>query len=762
LISFLSRLSCDLALLGGANPVAVWAILAISTSLQVVATVQSVRLIGTSERMAAWIVLSSVMAVQTVRRIVTLVLVVSGRSGSDPLDDALGLLISMGMLATVWLIRDHFEAMARSEERFRTVADFTYDWEVWQDPKGVYRYCSPSCERLTGYPRRAFEADPRLLDRLVHPDDRVGWETHLAEAHAELERPGTRSEPALEIDFRIIRSDGQIRWIHHVCHAIRDAQGRMLGRRSSNRDITERKEAEWALRESQRQLVITQEISRTGSWRYDFGTCRVSGSAEACRIFGFPAVDGDFPLGDVEAFIPDRERVHGALEALVRDGRDYNLEYTIHPADGSPPREVHSVAQLERDGQGNPLRVRGFLRDITEQKRAEAEKGALETLNHQLQKGESLGLMASSIAHHFNNKLQSVMGNLELLAGLSRDPFVAPFLAGAKEATEKAAEMSQRMLVYLGQASGAREPQHLAEICGESLPLLQRDLPPTVTLETVWPATGPVIRGNAEEIRQILSSLVTNAWEAMDEAPGHIRLRVDTRPADRIPAAHRFPIGWQPREQSYACLEVSDTGGGIAEADIEKLFDPFFSTKFIGRGLGLATVLGLAQAHGAGITVESRPGRGSTFGIHFPLAAPSPPQAAGTGSGAPRPETGGTILLVDDDDMLLLSTGALLEMMGFGLLTARDGAEAVEVFRRHRDEIRCVITDLTMPRMTGWETLTALRQLDPTLPVVLMSGYNRAQVMSRARAERPQAFLGKPFSLEQLGEALDQALRADR
>ena len=362
--------------------------------------------------------------------------------------------------------------------------------------------------------------------------------------------------------------------------------------------------------------------------------------------------------------------------------------------------------------------------------------------------------MAGAIAHHFNNKLQSAMANLELISGQPQGMDPSKYLTRAKQATERAAAISRLMLVYLGQSSFKREPQLLSMLCREALIAIEGTLPDHLTLETDWPSPGPVISANADQIQQVLSNLVANAWESMGEIKGRVRLGLRTCQASAIASEHRFPIDWQPQGENHACLEVADTGSGIVETDIEKLFDPFFSTKFSGRGLGLPVVLGIVQAHGGAVTVESKQGYGSVFRVYLPVSAEAIPSPSERLIQVPEPTAGGTILLVDDDEFLLASTGALIERMGFTLLTAKDGLEAVEVFQRHRDEIRCVITDLTMPRMDGWETLTALRRLDPALPVILSSGYDKAQVMSGQHLDYPQGFLSKPYSLRQLSDAL--------
>ena len=414
------------------------------------------------------------------------------------------------------------------------------------------------------------------------------------------------------------------------------------------------------------------------------------------------------------------------------------------------------VATWTEDGQ--PLLMMGTHTDITKSKEAAAVLTRLKDQTHQLQKAESLSLMAGAIAHHFNNKLQAVMNNLELASNPPKGLDPAKFLAQAKLASEKAAEVSRLMLLYLGQSSLERGPRCLAELCRASLPFIQKALPSTVLLELDGPSPGPVVRANADQIQQLLTSLVTNASEAMSAAGGCVRLSLSTCPAVEIPTAHRFPIGWQPQGSDHACLAVADTGGGIASGDIDKLFDPFYSTKFIGRGLGLPVVLGLVQAHGGAITVESVVGQGSSFRIYLPISGEAPLDPLEPPVAAPPLVFGGTVLLVDDDEMLLMSTRRLMVLLGFTLLTATDGVEGLDVFRQHQAEICLVITDLSMPRMDGWGLLTALRQLAPNLPVILASGYDKAQVMSNPTPERPQAFLNKPYDLQQLRDALGQAL----
>ena len=272
------------------------------------------------------------------------------------------------------------------------------------------------------------------------------------------------------------------------------------------------------------------------------------------------------------------------------------------------------------DDTGRFQGYRGSDSDITERKQAEKERENLEVRNRHLQKTESLTRMAGAIAHHFNNQLAVVIGHLDLLQIKQAHDKPAESLTEAMKAAQKAAQMSSLMLTYLGQTTAEKKWMDMSEVCQKALPLIQAMLLKTIRLDTDFPSPGPKINGNAEQIQQVLTNIVTNAWESCS-AGGCVYIRIKTLSMADIPTSHRYPLGWQPQDIPYACLEVSDTGCGITGKDIEKLFDPFFTSKFTGRGLGLPVVLGIVRAHHGVITLESKPGLGSTFRIFLPTAA---------------------------------------------------------------------------------------------------------------------------------------------
>ncbi len=503
-------------------------------------------------------------------------------------------------------------------------------------------------------------------------------------------------------------------------------------------------------------------------------------SSEEC--IGRPAFDFIHP--------EDRVATEAALQFWLKSDADvFAYENRMVGIDG----RIHYLAwsiRPEHDENGNISGFASTARDITERMRLEAEKKKLEVINRQIQKTESLGRMSGAIAHIFNNQLQVVLGYLEIVIGelAPGDSRIAK-LAKAMQATKKASEVSGYLLAYLGQKQVEPEVLDLSELCRKSLPILQAGKPESIALETDLPSPGPCIMADAKQIQQILTNLVINAWEAIGDGPekiktaskgaggpigarnagtlagigrgrgaGNINLSVKTVSQADIPKSHRFPVDWHVQEQHYVCLEIADSGCGIQEEDMDKLFDPFFSTKFTGRGLGLPVVLGIVRAHGVLITVENRIGGGSVFSVFFPLSAQTAPPRIEHVAEIPQVFTGGIVLVVEDEEEVRKMAARMLINLGLTVFQAKDGVEAVEIFRQHKDEISCILTDLTMPRMDGWETIDALRAVKPDLPVILASGYDEFTAMEGDHPNQPDVFLNKPYGVRILKDAIGKAM----
>jgi CheY-like chemotaxis protein len=332
-------------------------------------------------------------------------------------------------------------------------------------------------------------------------------------------------------------------------------------------------------------------------------------------------------------------------------------------------------------------------------------------------------------------------------------------LSEAQRATAQAAEVSNMMLAYLGQTLPQVEPFDLAKACHDVIEAQRASIPKRVILKMDIPPHGPTIKANRAQVRQILSNLIVNAWEAIGEGEGDIQVSLRVANAAETSSLHFFPADWKPERDTYACVEVSDTGCGINFEQLDLIFDPFFSTKFAGRGLGLAVVLGTVRSFGGAVAVESEPGRGSIFRVFWPIAKQGAQPVQQAETEASRPIIGSDLVLfVDDEAQLRSMAEVMLGRLGFEVIKAGHGLEALEIFRMRKDEISLVILDLTMPGMSGWDTLEALRALRPDIPVVLASGYDEAKVMEGKRTELPQAFLHKPYRMADLKGALEAAL----
>ncbi|MDR3457400.1 MAG: PAS domain S-box protein [Verrucomicrobiae bacterium] len=349
-------------------------------------------------------------------------------------------------------------------------------------------------------------------------------------------------------------------------------------------------------------------------------------SPMAIKMFGCGRREEFFGRSILDFIVPeDRERALAQI-ALKRQG--IATRATVYRGlrlDGST-FDIEVNSEFIRDATGSPSGMVVIVRDITERKQAEAETEKLKARNRQLQKAESLGCMAGAIAHIFNNQLAAVIGNLELaMLDLPAGTEAVQSLTLALQAANEAAAVSGQMRTYLGQTFFPHETLDLSEICRQGLSVLRVALPKNVPLELHLPGSGPNIRANADHVKQILTNLITNAWEAGSDAGKVIRLSVTTIAPEKIPTAHRLPVDRAPQAASYACLEVADAGCGISGQDIEKIFDPFFSSKFAGRGMGLAVVLGIVRAHDGFITVKSDPGQGSVFQVFLPVSAGAVP-----------------------------------------------------------------------------------------------------------------------------------------
>ena len=388
-------------------------------------------------------------------------------------------------------------------------------------------------------------------------------------------------------------------------------------------------------------------------------------------------------------------------------------------------------------------------RDITERKRT--EEAQLKT-----QKLESLALLASGIAHDFNNLLTAMMGNLALARHeVPPDSAATEYLRHLESAVQRAAHLTRQMLAYSGKGTFNVEPMDLGREVRDMAGLLASSVPKGVRLLYELEEGVPPVKADGTQIEQVIMNLVINAAESIGEAGGTITLRTSLVTLDEAHLNGDFEEQGL-RAGTFVRLEVQDTGEGMSPEVQARIFDPFFSTKKSGRGLGLSALLGIVKAHQGGVRVQSSAGRGTTFTIYLPTTT-EPMKRAPLSLGELMLGKGDTVLLVEDEPMVRRSSRGLLEKLGFTVLEAADGVEAVEVFQAQRHSVRWVLMDLTMPRMDGHTAFLELQRIEPAVKVILCSGWAGAEVAGRFRDHPPAGFLSKPFMVAEIIEALRAA-----
>ena len=461
--------------------------------------------------------------------------------------------------------------------------------------------------------------------------------------------------------------------------------------------------------------------------------------------------------------LEDRARVRAELGRWQSEPTPKSLEVRLQPRHGDPFDAAITLSVARGGPDDTAIGFRWLVRDISAQRQlteelrlreeaARREAEASEAGARHVQKLESIGVLAGGIAHDFNNLLHVILGNADLARPhVAADSPAGEHLDEVVRATQRAGELTQQLLAYSGRAAVEIRRLDLSDEVREMAILLRTAISKQATL--VWDLAPdlPAITADPTQVRQVVMNLITNASDALGDAPGGITLRTglvehaDTESVDARPSVF---------------LEVTDTGCGMDTGTLQRIFDPFFSTKFTGRGLGLAAVMGIVESHHGHVRIRTAPGEGTTFRIIFP-AVPDQADSAPRRVSALQWRGRGTVLVVEDEEGVREVVGRMLERLGFRVITAENGIEALERIDDHEGAMAAVLLDLTMPRMGGPEVLQHIRQRRPEVPVVLMSGFTEQEVASKLlNGDGAVAFLQKPFLPEDLAGVLRQVAQA--
>jgi len=444
----------------------------------------------------------------------------------------------------------------------------------------------------------------------------------------------------------------------------------------------------------------------------------------------------------------DRETL---LRGLKEQGYYENLEADFRRKDGSVGRGLMSARSIHLQGVPH---IRSITRDITERKRAEQERRMLEARLQRAEKMEAIGTLAGGIAHDFNNILMATIGFTEL-ARIEETPEARnECLAQVMVACKRAKDLVNQILTFSRMQETEKQPVQITPVIKEGIKLLRSSIPSTIEIREAIENKPTVVIADPTQIHQVLMNLCTNSAYAMRQSGGvlQISLKQEEIGKGAAPAPHGLAPG------RYAKLTVSDTGQGIDEASLDRIFDPFYTTKRQGEGtgLGLSVVYGIVKGSGGSVEATSKPGQGTTITVYLPLTAPSRETAA-----RDEPEiSGGTerILFVDDEAMLADIAGRVLRSLGYRVTTRTSSVEALELFRARHGDFDLVITDMTMPNMTGADLARQMLAIRPGLPVILCTGYSEIMSAEQARQAGIRGYVMKPLTRREIAKAVRSAL----
>ena len=559
------------------------------------------------------------------------------------------------------------------------------------------------------------------------------------------------------LEFETIGLKGRHVWLETHAVPFCNEQEEIIALLGITRNITARKLAEQALNESEDRFRLFVEnandivfsISKEGVFTYVSPNWTDAFGYELAETIGKPFVPFVHPDDVAGCF--------AFLQLVLETGeKQSGVEYRVLHKNGSY-LWYSANGSLLHDPRNGEVSFLGIGRDVTERKRAEEERDLLERQLLHAQKLESLGVLAGGIAHDFNNILMAIIGNADLaLMRINRESPATENLHRIEKAAARAADLAKQMLAYSGKGKFVVENIDLNTLLKDMLHMLEVSISKKAVLRLNLHQHLPTVEADATQMRQIVMNLVINASEAIGEKSGVIAIATGCMDCDK----NYLKNVWLDENISsglYVYLEIADTGCGMNKETMAKLFDPFYTTKFTGRGLGMAAVLGIVRGHKGAIKVYSEPGKGTTFKVLFP-ASNRPPEIFSGESGGDDWRGNGTILLVDDEETVRGIGKEMLLELGFSAITANDGREAVEVFKTIPD-IALVILDLTMPHMDGEQCFRELRQLKPDVKVMMSSGYNEQEVTQKFAGKGLAGFIQKPYRLSVLKETIMGILR---
>ncbi|MDX1566590.1 MAG: PAS domain S-box protein [Longimicrobiales bacterium] len=625
-------------------------------------------------------------------------------------------------------------------------------YQCRNDPARTLDVASRGAKLLTGYdPSELVGPEGLRFADLIHPEDReAAWN--------QIQRSISPDDPSFEVGYRIVRRDGEVRSVWERGHAVYSEEGEILGLEGFVTDVSELEHVRRSLGETERMVRSLVEQGLVGVYVIQDGVFTYVNQAFA-DIFGYDVQEIEGRIGPLDlASEEDRETVQTRIRRRLR-GEEESARYELigRRKDGSRIRvEVHGT-RIEQQGEAA---IAGVLIDVT------AQSALQDQLRH-AQRVEGLGELTGTIAHDFNNYLTAIIAPIEMaLQDLEEGDPTRDELLVARATAERAAGLTRQLLSFGRKRVHSPRPVSVNEVLKNLANMLERVTGARIRLVYDLAPDLPAVIADPSHLQQVIVNLVVNARDAMPDG-GRVVLRTGVRTGGRSEVRRRDDV----ESDSYVTITVHDEGHGMERETLKHIFDPYFTTKETGTGLGLSTVFGIVRQHGGEVEATSTPGRGTDVTVFLPATnrtAEAVEERTGRreegregeeGEDLPAsPDRGKTILVVEDEEAVRRVTAAALRRFGYTVLDAADGTQALQLIDSHMGSLDLLVTDMGLPKMTGADLASALEERRPHVPVLFMSGHASEDLVGELDDRSEVQFLEKPFMVDELLDAVKRAL----
>jgi PAS domain S-box-containing protein len=661
--------------------------------------------------------------------------------------------VARKLAVTVEELQNERKALIESEQRLKEAQELAHigHWEL--DLKSNFLRCSDEIYRILGLKPQEFDASYEAFMASVHPDDRA----YVTKAH----KASLKKKTPYNMEYRLLLKEGTVKHVNERLQTVYDDDGMATFLIGTVQDITERKRGEEALRENEERYKTLFEEALDGICIADAKTGVIIDCNQALAVLvGRERAE---LIGQSQAILHPPHDDQGPLSHTFRqhlkNKEGQSLETQVVTGNGTI-KEVEIKAN-PLDLQGRKA-LQGVFHDITERKRSEEEREKLRSQLQQAQKMEAIGTLAGGIAHDFNNILGAIIGYTEIAAlQVPKDNKVKESLKEVLNAGRRARDLVKQILAFSRKGEQERIPIQIGPIVKEALKLLRSSLPTTVEIRQNIKGDTGIVEADPIQIHQVLMNLCANASHAMREKGGILEVEVRNVEVRRLDSESGY-LDLAPGV--YVRLSVCDTGQGMTPEVLERIFEPYYTTKDKGEGtgLGLSVAHGIVKNYGGTIRAYSELGKGSTFHVYLPAVQKKVEELSGIDEVAPIPTGKEHILFIDDEPTLVEIGKQMLERLAYKVTTRTSSIEALELFKAKPDQFDLVITDMTMPHMTGESLAAELMKIRSDIPVIICTGFSVRISEEKAKAMGVKAFVMKPLVMRDLAETVREVVEGKK